>query len=207
MNCPHQQDNASIRSRWIYQAQQLVLTPTFSQYCQHSIQQRQQEIQQQSQENVGPLEQQQQQHVVSATSPLSASHSTSICLTSIHVEGGIQLQSVTSSDKVSALASTKCLPTTYNLLENLHRQHSFAPTHHQQSSLSFPSKFQSFWTPLGKVKTSPTTPPSSVPHWWSKTLDYMFHPWTKKQTKVLRPRDASVRKLILNLLNLLASDI
>lgn len=186
MNCPQQQDNASIRSRWIYQAQQLVLAPTFSQYCHHPIQQRQQETQQQSHENVGSLDK--QQHLDSATSPLSASHSTSICLTSIHAEGGIQLQSVTSSDKVSALAATKCLPTTYNLLENLHRQHSFAPTHHQQSSPSFPSMLQSLWPALGKTRTEPTTPPSSPagPHWWSKTLDYMLHPWIKKQPKVHR---------------------
>ncbi|KAI8335534.1 kinase-like domain-containing protein [Chlamydoabsidia padenii] len=182
MNCPQQQENASssIRSRWIYQAQQLVLAPSFSQYCHYSGQQ--QDIQQQ--EDITRSSNQQEQCL---NSPLSNNN---ICLTSLHVEGGIQPQASTaSSDKLSALASTKCLPTTYNLLENLHRQHSFAATHHQRSSPSLTSMFQSLWPlpALNKINTNMTTPSTDVSppasNWWSKTLDYVLHSWTKKQPK------------------------
>ncbi|ORZ24328.1 kinase-like domain-containing protein [Absidia repens] len=195
INCPQQQGNShssapsptalSIRSRWIYQAQQLTLTPILNQsnhhhHHHHHTQQR--EITNASY----------QQRRLSTISPSLVSCSNNICLTSIHAEGDIRLQPTSCTEKMSALSKTNCLPTTYNLMEQLHRQQSFATTDHQQSSPSLTSMVQS-WLPLTTAPTVMTTTSSSssdvpfnvISHWWTKTLDYVLQPWIKKQPKLV----------------------
>ncbi|KAI8343069.1 kinase-like domain-containing protein [Chlamydoabsidia padenii] len=118
----------------------------------------------------------QQNEIISSNQPFSntlVSDGNNICLTSFHANGDIQSNS-------ELVSSTKCLPTTYNLMEQLNRQHSFAGTHKSSPSLS--SVIQHWW-PLTLVST--TTPDEPSTGWWSKTLDYVLQPWNKKKPNII----------------------
>ncbi|KAI8086585.1 kinase-like domain-containing protein [Halteromyces radiatus] len=132
-----------------------------------------------------------QHHRRSSTPPLSLNAS-NVCLASLHVKGKITQQSVTSLD------SAKRLSTTYNLMEQLNRQQSFATTDHSRSSRSLSSVFQSWWPSNNHTTTTTITTdaPTNITtasdsstfafsNWWSKTLDYVLPPWFKKQPKLV----------------------
>ncbi|CAO3589543.1 unnamed protein product [Absidia cylindrospora] len=196
MNSPQQQENVQSvttpikRSLWIYQEQQLTLTPTSAQYCDSNP--NRQSTQQQQRRSISASDSQ-HHHRFSVNSSLLVSYSSNVCLASLNVEGDIQLQPVTYIEKLSIMASTKPLSTTYNRIEQLHYQHSFATTNRQQSaSPSLSSMSHSLWpSPTFNTTTLPSStnnPPTSAAsstgsHWWSKTLDYVLHPWIKKQPK------------------------
>ncbi|ORZ04929.1 kinase-like domain-containing protein [Absidia repens] len=198
---PQQQENVPsvttpiTRSRWIYREQQLTLIPTSDQYCGGNP--NSQPTQQQQQRRTINASDSQHQRRFSANSPLLVSYSNNVCLTSLHVEGDIQLQSATSTEKLSTMTSKKPLSTTYNCIEQRQYQHRIETTNHQKSaSHSLSSVFSSLWpssTSNTTAATSISPPSTSSPlistslsigsHWWSKTLDHLLHPWIERQPK------------------------
>jgi hypothetical protein len=116
--------------------------------------------------------------------------------TSVHAKGDIQSNPSLCVERLCALTSSKYRPATYDLMEKLNHQSSFAATHRSSTSLS--SVIQQWWPLTAVITTSTTTttttaspeksPISNLTDWWTTTWHHVVEPKIKKRPEVSSPQ-------------------